>query len=101
VIKLIDFLKVYNFRYYNKNLEPNNDDIYNCKSVRLYYDENIKNNWIEIGINDWIGYQGKISILKNTIKEQILNMYVYSFSYNDDIYSLEIYLTANKDFCFD
>lgn len=91
-IKLIDFLTLFDFTYYDEENHDNNTDI-----VRIYYDDTTKSKWFEIGVYDWGGFNFKIEILKDVLSDKILNMYVYSFTYDDDIRVLKIFCQKEKE----
>lgn len=91
-IKLIDFLTLFDFTYYDEE----NDD-HNTAIIRIYYDDLNKNKWFEIGVYDWGAFNFKIEILKDVLSEKILNMYVFSFYYDDNIRVLKIFCQKEKE----
>ena len=89
---LIELLSLYGFRDVNPDLEHEDNDYYDSRIVRIYYNDSSRHNWFEIGVNDWNGGECKVDRLKLVIKEEILNRQVYVFYYNDNINALCIEL---------
>lgn len=94
-IKLIDFLSLYNFRYYNE-IEDENER-HDTTTVRIYYDENQPAKWFEFGVNDWHCIYHKNDMIWDVLNENILNQYVYYFDINEDTSTLRIYIQKEKE----
>lgn len=88
------FMLTYNFKQYNENCKFEKNT-YNTSIIRINYAN--KNNiyeydWFEFGVYDFSGDCRKLEQLKEIFSEKILNMFVSSFGYNEDIEVFEIFL---------
>ena len=91
VIKLIDFLNLYDFTMLNDNCDTD-EDRYDSDVIRIYYDSESNSKWFELGVYNWSNHHYKQEIINDCLNEKILNMYVYSFKVNWNINTLEVFL---------
>lgn len=92
-IKLLDFLTLYNFKYYNENIEED----YDTDVVRIYYDDDDASRWLELGANSWYGIDRQNRILIECLNTNLLNMYVYSFKVDRSTDNLYIYVQKERE----
>lgn len=93
------FMLTYNFRQYNNDCLCEKDR-YNTSIIRINYkNENtvFDYDWFEFGIYDFGGDCKKLEQIKHIFGANILNAYVSSFGYNEDLEVFEIYLSDDKE----
>ena len=95
-VTLLDFLRLFNFRYYDESCEFENNK-YNTNTLRVVLPTETYT-WFEIVVYNYDGVGRTIDRLQTIIKEEILNKYVFDISYNDDVGVLEVFITDEKEF---
>lgn len=88
------FMLTYNFRYYREDCKEESHRM-NTSCIRIEYplgDECNKDyEWFEFGMYDYAGNSYKLKQLEHIFSKNILDMYVCSFWYDDD---LEIFVVT-------
>lgn len=90
------FIKSYNFRYITNNPARVDNRDYDTGIIRIYFDDDINNDWFEFGIYDF-GHD-TWGNTKKVLDPAILNMYVEQFRYDMDVDRFEVHLTEDKEF---
>lgn len=90
------FIYTYNFRYIaDKSKEPYDED---TTIIRIYLpsEDCNKDEWFEFGINNFGNNTWKIC--ERIFSKEILESYIESIGYNEDIENVvTVYLTNNKE----
>lgn len=81
-MKLLDLLKIYNFRYLYEEKED-------CQNIRIKWQSNNYLLYFDIGIKEWVSGD-KEEIIDTIFQESFLNKKVESISVRDEI--LEVWL---------
>lgn len=89
---LEELLNIYNFRLYRDDLRDENKE--NSNTIRIYLDYR---NWFEFGIDDWSSDKTKSENIKKVLDKYLLKRKVESFSVNDDMNMLVVYLVEKSD----
>ena len=93
------FMLTYNFRYYREECKTENDRL-DSHIIRIKYpvDKNyIDYEWFEFGMYDYSGEDYKLKQIKRIFSNEILNMYVYDISYQEDLNEVIVCLGYEKD----
>lgn len=91
-----EFINTYNFRSLN---DLKGDYNFDTQIIRIYppSEEMERHNWFEFGVYDFSESSYKQKIIETALSKEILDSYVQSISYNQEIENVvTIYLTKNK-----
>ena len=83
-MKLIDLLKIYNFKYFCEEKED-------CQDIRIKWQSNNYLLYFDIGIKEWVSGD-KEEIIDTIFQESFLNKKVESISVKDEM--LEVWLES-------
>lgn len=101
-IKLIDFIRLYNFRDTNNGDGSGSDTFKNdTKIIRIEDSEYGNNTWFEFGLYDFGRTTNTLNIAKHFIKEEILEKYVGCINYQYEYGRIVIYLTDDESECYE
>lgn len=88
---LKELLEIYNFRLYRSDCEDNKE---NTNTIRIYLD---CDKWFEFEVDDWGTNKYKMDIIKAVLLKDILKSRVDSFTVNDDMNILTVYLQNESE----
>lgn len=87
---LYDFLRLYNFRHYDEDA-PSNRLKHNTQTIRIHYGEHTTD-WFEFGMYDFGPDSHMEKALKTVINSKLLTHKVTSFSVDDYLNMLNVFL---------
>lgn len=93
-LTLYDFLRTYNFRYYDSNA-PSENLKHNSTTIRIYFGESC-DDWFELGMYDYGSDVSMEGSIKTTINPQLLSRKVINFYVEDYLQILCVHLEKDE-----